>query len=108
MTFFVVSLQAMELYPTCLRQTGISLGSLTATAVGMFAPYFVYLGTTYDIRYPYYILFILYLMGGLTALYLPETLHQKLPDSLEDAKRFGKNQVRKCNNIKDFLFFQIF
>jgi hypothetical protein len=36
-------LQCMELYPTCLRQTGTSLGVLLATLVGTFSPYIVYL-----------------------------------------------------------------
>jgi hypothetical protein len=36
-------LQCMELYPTCLRQTGTSLGVLLATLIGTLGPYIVYL-----------------------------------------------------------------
>lgn len=82
----------MEVYPTCLRQTGLSLGNIVANAIGMVAPYMVYLGTTYDIRYPYYILGALFLIGGTSAVFLPETLHHKLPDTLEEGKLFGKDQ----------------
>ncbi|GBP10211.1 hypothetical protein EVAR_71473_1 [Eumeta japonica] len=39
-----------------MRQTGIALGTILANAVGILAPYLVYLGTTVDIRSPYYIL----------------------------------------------------
>ena len=36
-------LQCMELYPTCLRQTGTSVGFLVASALGALGPYIVYL-----------------------------------------------------------------
>lgn len=91
-TFFIVNLQGMEVYPTCLRQTGLSLGNIVANAIGMVAPYMVYLGTTYDIRYPYYILGGLFVIGGASAVFLPETLHHKLPDTLEEGKIFGRDQ----------------
>lgn len=91
-TFFVVNLQGMEVYPTCLRQTGLALGHILANAIGIVAPYMVYLGTNYDIRCPYYILGALFIVGGASAIFLPETLHHKLPDTLEEGKIFGKGQ----------------
>lgn len=42
-TFYVVNLQAMETYPTCLRQTGISIGTIVSNALGVLGPYIVYL-----------------------------------------------------------------
>jgi threonine/homoserine efflux transporter RhtA len=33
-TFYVVNLHAMETYPTCLRQTGLSIGSIVANFLG--------------------------------------------------------------------------
>lgn len=93
LTFFMVNLQSMEIYPTCMRQTGIALGTILANAVGIFAPYLVYLGTTVDIRAPYYILGTLFLIGGIGATFLPETLHKKLPDTMEEARHFGKHDV---------------
>ena len=36
-------LQCMELYPTCLRQTGTSVGFLFANGLGALGPYIVYL-----------------------------------------------------------------
>ncbi|XP_053945605.1 carcinine transporter [Anastrepha ludens] len=91
LTFFTVNLQSMEIYPTCMRQTGIALGTILANAVGVLAPYLVYLGTTVNIRAPYYILGTLFLIGGIGALFLPETLHKKLPDTMEEARHFGKH-----------------
>jgi MFS transporter, OCT family, solute carrier family 22 (organic cation transporter), member 4/5 len=35
-TFFAVNLQAMEIYPTCLRQSGISIGAILANGLGVF------------------------------------------------------------------------
>lgn len=42
-TFYVVNLQSMETYPTCLRQTGISIGAIVANGLGVLGPFIVYL-----------------------------------------------------------------
>lgn len=47
-TFFAVNLQAMETYPTCLRQTGISMGIVAANGIGMLGPYIVYVVSSSD------------------------------------------------------------
>ncbi|CAO1419238.1 unnamed protein product [Diamesa serratosioi] len=90
--FFAVNLQAMETYPTCLRQSGISIGAIVANSFGILGPYIVYLGTNYDVRYPYMIISGLTLVGFIAALFLPETLHQKLANTLQEAQKFGKDQ----------------
>lgn len=92
-TWFAVNLQAMEIYPTCLRQSGISTGSIAGNACGILVPYIVYLGTEYDMRYPYMILVMIGFCGMTSALMLPETLYAKLPNTLEEAMHFGRNQV---------------
>ncbi|XP_060648899.1 carcinine transporter [Drosophila nasuta] len=91
LTFFTVNLQCLEIYPTCMRQTGLALGTILANAIGVLAPYLVYLGTTVDICAPYYILGTLFLLGGIGVLFLPETLHKKLPDTIEEATNFGRH-----------------
>lgn len=105
-TFFTASLQGMEIYPTCMRQTGIALGTILANAIGILAPYLVYLGTTVDIRSPYYILGTLFFIGAIGALFLPETLHKKLPDTMEEARLFGINDVsfntKTCFKTKNY------
>jgi OCT family organic cation transporter-like MFS transporter 4/5 len=45
--FFVVNLQSMETYPTCLRQTGISFGGIVGSSLGVLGPYIVYLVSYY-------------------------------------------------------------
>ena len=42
-TFYVVHLVAMETYPTCVRQTGTSLGAVMGSSMGILGPYIVYL-----------------------------------------------------------------
>lgn len=40
-SLFTVNLQMAETYPTCLRQTGLSLGMILSNVLGVLAPYAV-------------------------------------------------------------------
>jgi OCT family organic cation transporter-like MFS transporter 4/5 len=40
---YIVKLQGMETYPTCLRQTGTSFGTIVGSSFGILGPYIVYL-----------------------------------------------------------------
>ncbi|XP_050069288.1 beta-alanine transporter [Anopheles maculipalpis] len=91
-TFFAVNLQSIEIYPTCLRQTGMAVGTIAATIFGIVGPYVVHLGTEYDVRYPFLVMGLSSAVGIFAALFLPETLHQSLPNTIEEAQEFGKNQ----------------
>jgi hypothetical protein len=52
----------------------------------------IFQGNTYDVRYPYVVIGIVSVTGMLAALLLPETLHQRLPETLADAHIFGLEQ----------------
>ncbi|XP_071441410.1 carcinine transporter-like [Hetaerina americana] len=91
-TFYAVYLQSLETYPTCLRQTGTSTNSIIASLIGIIGPYVVYLGTSVDARYPYVVLGTCSLVGVVAATFLPETLHEKLPETLAEAQHFGRGQ----------------
>ncbi|KFB35810.1 AGAP004107-PA-like protein [Anopheles sinensis] len=91
-TFFAVNLQSIEIYPTCLRQTGLAVGAIAATIFGIVGPYVVHLGTEYDVRYPFLVMGLSMGVGVLAALFLPETLHQSLPNTIAEAQNFGKEQ----------------
>lgn len=91
-TYFIVYLQAIEIYPTCLRQTGMAMGTTMSNAIGAVGPYIVYLGTAYDVRYPFFILCALTFAGAIGAFFLPETYLQKLPETLAEAQTFGEGQ----------------
>lgn len=49
-------------------------------------------GTVADPRYPYAILSVLCLVGAMCATLMPETLNQKLPETVQDAAHFGRDQ----------------
>ncbi|XP_061712410.1 organic cation transporter protein [Cydia pomonella] len=89
-TYYTISMFNMELYPTCLRQSGISLGNVISSAGAAIAPYVLYLGRHIDSRWPGVLLAGVSLVGVISCLLLPETLNAKLPETIEDAQNFGK------------------
>lgn len=62
-------------------------------------------GTSIDKRYPYAILAVVLLLAAVSSMFLPETLNAKLPETLVEAKEFGKNQkfwsLPQKNNIRN-------
>ncbi|CAG7837136.1 unnamed protein product [Allacma fusca] len=90
-TSLVVYLQGTELFPTQLRSTGSGFTSTVSSLIGVLGPYIVYLGK-FHAAGPYAVLAFASLIGTLSSACLPETLDQKLPESLEDAAQFGKHQ----------------
>ncbi|XP_071441641.1 carcinine transporter-like [Hetaerina americana] len=91
-SFYAIYMQALETYPTCLRQTGTSSNSIIASLIGVIGPYVVYLGTSVDARYPYVVLGTCSLVGAVASSFLPETLNEKLPETLAEAQHFGRGQ----------------
>ncbi|KAJ2952672.1 hypothetical protein O0L34_g7011 [Tuta absoluta] len=91
-SFYIINLFNMELYPTCLRQSGMSLGNVLSSGSAAFAPYIIYLGNQVDPRLPGAILAAITLIGLISFFLLPETLNTKLPETLEDARRFGSGK----------------
>uniref|UniRef100_A0A182W0H0 Major facilitator superfamily (MFS) profile domain-containing protein n=1 Tax=Anopheles minimus TaxID=112268 RepID=A0A182W0H0_9DIPT len=91
-TYFALYLQSVELYPTSLRQTGTSFGIIVSNVFGAVGPYIVYLGTSRDLRLPFVAMGLITLVGALSAIFLPETLHQKLPETMDEGRQFGRDQ----------------
>uniref|UniRef100_A0A182SHX8 Major facilitator superfamily (MFS) profile domain-containing protein n=1 Tax=Anopheles maculatus TaxID=74869 RepID=A0A182SHX8_9DIPT len=91
-TYFALYLQSVELYPTSLRQTGTSFGIIISNVFGAVGPYIVYLGTSRDLRLPFVAMGLIMLVGALSAIFLPETLHQKLPETMDEGRQFGRDQ----------------
>ena len=79
----------MEIFPTCVRQSGIGFCSFISQMISIGGPYTIALGAT-DLRYPYLALFLICLSGTVATSFLPETIGAKLPETLEDANDFGK------------------
>ncbi|XP_032777660.2 beta-alanine transporter [Daphnia magna] len=89
--FVVLPLMASELYPTVVRGIGISISGVAGMLGPIFIPLINYLGTESLMVLPLMIMGGLMVAGGLCALTLPETLHQHLPQTLEEGELFGKD-----------------
>jgi OCT family organic cation transporter-like MFS transporter 4/5 len=88
-TFIVAYIQAMEIFPTCVRQSGIGTASVIAQIISIGGPHVIALGAT-DLMIPYIVMFLVCLAGASAVIFLPETNGLPLPETLEDAQRFGK------------------
>ncbi|XP_015590141.1 organic cation transporter protein [Cephus cinctus] len=82
---------AAELLPTVVRAQGVALIHIMGYVASIVAPFVVYIAVVSPIL-PLLILGILGIIGGCLALFLPETLGQDLPQTLQDGEEFGKDQ----------------
>ena len=82
--------QAIELFPTSVRQSGIGFATLISQTISIGGPYVIYLGAT-DLKLPYLIMFLVCAIGAIAVSLLPETLGATLPETLEQASVFGKH-----------------
>ncbi|XP_072943903.1 solute carrier family 22 member 7-like isoform X1 [Epargyreus clarus] len=89
-SFYVSNVMAMELYPTSLRQSGLAIGNVFASIGSALAPYILYLGRPIDVRLPGLILTGMSITAIISTLLLPETLNAKLPETIEEARTFGR------------------
>nr|CAH7757724.1 unnamed protein product [Callosobruchus chinensis] len=76
---------AAELLPTVVRAQGVALIHIMGYVASIIAPFVVYLAKV-SVSLPLFILGILGILGGLLALFLPETLDQELPQTLHDGE----------------------
>ncbi|XP_050433581.1 carcinine transporter [Adelges cooleyi] len=89
-SFLIIYPFAGELYPTQLRGVGIGASAYIAGLGLILIPFINYLGRE-NLVLPLLIMGILSVIGGITGLRLPETLHYKLPQTVEEGEEFGKN-----------------
>ena len=82
---------SFELFPTELRAQGSSLTRVVSQLVIFGSPYVVY-SSVWHPGAPFYILAVLGLINALVALALPEAAGVDLPNTMEEAENFGKNQ----------------
>lgn len=92
--FVCVYIFTVELFPTVIRNVALGGGSCFARIGSMIAPYFVMLGMSIGgamgEALPLVIFGAASVLAGLMCLYLPETLNQKLPETIEDGLNFGR------------------
>lgn len=82
---------AAELLPTVVRAQGVATIHIMGYIASIISPFIVYLAVVSPIL-PLLLLGIFGIIGGVLALFLPETLNQELPQTLQDGEDFGKNQ----------------
>ncbi|KAG6449647.1 hypothetical protein O3G_MSEX006158 [Manduca sexta] len=85
-----------ELLPTVLRAQAMGAASFISGLGLLACPYIVHLAV-YARSLPLIIMGILSVMGGVTSLFLPETLNQPLPQTLGDGEMFGREfKILSC------------
>ena len=91
--FAIVYVYTAELFPTVIRNTAIGACSTVARLGGMMAIMIGLLGT-YWAPAPMLIMGIVAVVAGTLALMLPETVGNKLPETMDDAINIGKDSNR--------------
>ncbi|XP_051510765.1 solute carrier family 22 member 6-A-like [Myxocyprinus asiaticus] len=82
----IVYIYSAEVFPTVIRQNGIGMGSMCARAGGVIAP-IIYLLRNISRHAPMVVFGLCPLIGAALTMFLPETAHSPLPDTIEDVER---------------------
>ncbi|XP_077076352.1 organic cation transporter protein [Siphateles boraxobius] len=81
----IVYIYSAEVFPTVIRQNGIGMGSMCARAGGVIAP-IIYLLRNISHHAPMVVFGLCPLIGAVLTMFLPETAHNPLPDTIEDVE----------------------
>ncbi|XP_068246337.1 organic cation/carnitine transporter 2-like isoform X2 [Palaemon carinicauda] len=82
----------VEVLPTVARSSGAGAIHTLGSAVSFLSPYIVYL-SKFGHFLPYLIMGIVTVIGGSFCALLPETMNEKLPDSLQDGETYFEGQA---------------
>ena len=100
-TYTCVNLQMMEIYPTCVRQTGTGFSHTVAKALCVFIPIVAALGRK-NRRLPFMVMLGLGLLGTICSFFIPETKGCHLPETVKDANKFAtKKRDKKKQTSSD-------
>ncbi|XP_042901443.1 carcinine transporter-like [Parasteatoda tepidariorum] len=89
--FMAVYQQCSELYPTTIRAIGMGMSGTFAGVANIIVPYIVFLAFI-DKYIPFLIFGLVCILASISATFLPETLNEILPQTINDAETFGKDQ----------------
>lgn len=91
-SFAVIYNYSAELFPTVVRNSAMGLGSMCARLSGALTP-LISLLDSFDPKVPAIIFGVVSIVSGVWTLFLPETMNQPMPESLEDGEQFGKGDT---------------
>ncbi|XP_054752662.1 organic cation transporter protein-like [Lytechinus pictus] len=89
-SFAILYLYTAELYPTNIRSAAMGMCSMFSRISGILAPLILTLARIWT-PLPLVIYGSVSVIAGLLTLFLPETLGQKLPETIEEGENFGIN-----------------
>lgn len=97
--FTVLYVFSAELYPTVVRNSGVGTSSSLSRFGVISAPYIAGLNMTvkgdFGRALPLVIFGSFSIMAGISTLSLPETVHTRLPETIEDAENFPLQTTKK-------------
>lgn len=87
-SFAIIYNYSAELFPTVVRNTALGLGSMSARLAGASTPMITLLDTLSP-KIPAMIFGVISVISGLMTLFLPETMGQPMPQTIQDGENFG-------------------
>ncbi|XP_030828584.1 organic cation transporter protein-like [Strongylocentrotus purpuratus] len=93
-SFAILYLYTAELYPTNIRSVAMGTCSMFARVAGILAPLILTLARIWT-PLPLVIYGSVSVIAGLLTLFLPETLGQKLPETIEEGENYGMESDEK-------------
>jgi len=90
--FAVIYNYSAELFPTVIRNSAVGLCSMAARCGGMLTPQ-ITLMDSLDKSIPTLVFGSVAILAAFLGLFLPETLHKDMQQSLEDGENFGKGDT---------------
>ncbi|GLV31837.1 uncharacterized protein CBL_07597 [Carabus blaptoides fortunei] len=87
-SFAIIYNYSAELFPTVVRNSALGIGSMCARASGALTPLITLLDS-FDPTLPSVIFAVIALVSGFLTLFLPETMGQPMPQTIEDGEKFG-------------------
>ncbi|ODM92283.1 Organic cation transporter protein [Orchesella cincta] len=87
-SFAIIYNYTAELFPTVVRNSAVGLGATAARFSGLLTPLLTLLDSL-DKELPTIIFGAVAIASALLTLFLPETLHKEMPQTIEDGEHFG-------------------
>jgi len=98
-SYGVIYILTAENFPTVVRNAGVGTSSMFARVGGILSYYVLDLGAYWK-PLPLLLFGGSSILAGGLALFIPETLGRRLPETLEDGERFGLDSYDESDDVK--------